>query len=88
MEGVDTMNKEKLKQVFNKAEEDKMDIAIELILPERKEPEIIIVKNSNLRYKLEYYENTYDDELRHMLNSNIKIRDVYVIDFVPNYMQF
>lgn len=78
------MNKEKLKKVFDIAKENKLDVAVELTLPDREEPEIIIVKNSNLDYKLEYYLNVYDDELRHMANSKIQMINVYQIDFVTN----
>lgn len=78
------MNKEKLKKVFDIAKENKLDVAVELTLPDREEPEIIIVKNSNLDYKLEYYLNVYDDELRHIANSKIQMINVYQIDFVAN----
>lgn len=84
MGDVDIMNKEKLKKVFDIAKENKLDVAVELTLPDREEPEIIIVKNSNLDYKLEYYLNVYDDELRHIANSKIQMINVYQIDFVAN----
>lgn len=84
MGDADIMNKEKLKKVFDIAKENKLDVAVELTLPDREEPEIIIVKNSNLDYKLEYYLNVYDDELRHMANSKIQMINVYQIDFVTN----
>lgn len=84
MGDVDTMNKDILKEIFATAKENKLDVAVELTLPERVEPEVIIVKNSNLDYKLDYYLNTYDDELRHRANSNIQMIDAYQIDFVTN----
>lgn len=82
------MRKEILKKVFAQAKEDKLDVAVELTLPEREEPEIIIVKNSNLDYKLDYYLNVYDDELKHRQNSMIRMISVYEVDFVPSYMHF
>jgi len=82
------MNRDMLRQIFLQAEENKLDVAIELTLPDAKEAEIIIVKNRNLKYKLEYYESAYDEELKHMLNPNIRMINAYVIDYVPNYMQF
>ena len=82
------MNKETLKEVFASAKANKLDVAVELTLPERKEPEIIIVKNSNLDYKLDYYLNVYDDELKHRQNSMIQMISAYEVDFVPSYMHF
>ena len=82
------MNKDVLKEVFATAKADKLDVAVELTLPERKEPEIIIVKNSNLDYKLDYYLNVYDDELKHRQNSMIQMISAYEVDFVPSYMYF
>lgn len=88
MGDVDIMNKETLKEVFASAKANKLDVAVELTLPERKEPEIIIVKNSNLDYKLDYYLNVYDDELKHRQNSMIQMISAYEVDFVPSYMHF
>lgn len=88
MGDADTMNKDVLKEVFATAKADKLDVAVELTLPERKEPEIIIVKNSNLDYKLDYYLNVYDDELKHRQNSMIQMISAYEVDFVPSYMYF
>lgn len=88
MGDADIMNKDTLKEVFASAKENKLDVAVELTLPERKEPEIIIVKNSNLDYKLDYYLNVYDDELKHRQNSMIQMINAYVVDFVPSYMHF
>lgn len=78
------MTKEELKQVFEISKRDKLDVAVELTLPTRKEPEIIIVKNSNLDYKLQYYIDNYDDELKLKRCPEIKILRAYEIDFVSN----
>ena len=51
------MNKEKLKEVFQNAKETHFDVVIEVTVPTRKATELIIVRNPNLDYKLEYYLN-------------------------------
>lgn len=67
------MNKEKLKELFKIAKETNKDIAIELTVPTRIATEIIIVKNDNLDYKLEYYENNYNNNLELNRCTDIKI---------------
>ena len=57
------MNKEKLKEIFKIAKENKKDVAIELTVPTREDTEIIIVKFGNLDYKLDYYLKNYNDKL-------------------------
>lgn len=81
-------DKELLKKMFEYAKEANLDVAIELTLPEREEPETIIVKNSNLDYKLDYYLNVYDDELRHRQNTDIRIIQSYTTKFVPTYKRY
>ena len=61
---VDIMDKEELKKVFEQAKKDKLDVAVVLTVPTRKDREIIIVKHGNLEYKLQYYLDNYDDELK------------------------
>jgi len=74
------MNKIKLKKVFMKAKLEGTDLAIELTVPGRKDTEIIIVKYSNLDYKLGYYINNYDDQLILNRCKDIKIVDAYTIN--------
>lgn len=76
------MNKEELKAVFQQAKEDKLDVAVVLTVPTRKDREIIIVKNGNLDYKLQYYLDNYDEELRLKRCSDIQILRAIEIDFV------
>jgi len=75
------MDKEKLKKIFKNAKEEKRDVAIELTVPTRNATEIIIVKNDNLDYKLDYYLNNYDDNLILKRCAEIKILNAKVIDF-------
>lgn len=83
-EGADIMNKDKLKEIFEIAKKDKLDVAIVLTVPSRKEREIIIVKHGNLDYKLKYYLEKYDDELKLKTCPEIQIISAIEIDFV-NY---
>ena len=76
------MTKEELKEIFEFAKIDKLDVVLELTVPTRNEPEIIIVKNGNLDYKLQYYIENYDDELRLKRCPEIRILQAYEIDFV------
>lgn len=51
-----------LELYFNEAKKQGLDIALELTVPKSSETEIIIVKNSNLDYKLNYYKESYNEE--------------------------
>lgn len=62
-----------LESLFEKAKYDNMDIALELTVPTCKETEIIIVKNANLDYKLNYYKKSYNDDLELKRFTEIKI---------------
>lgn len=71
----------KLEKIFFKAKLEKKDVAIELTVPTRQSTEVIIVKNNNLEYKLDYYRNNYTDDLVLNRCADIKILDAKVIDF-------
>lgn len=75
------MNQEKLRKIFEKAEEEGKDVAIELTVPTRQATEVIIVKNDNLEYKLDYYKKNYTEDLVLNRCADIKILDAKVIDF-------
>lgn len=66
------MIKEKLKEIFEIAKENKKDVAIELTVPTREDTEIIIVKFGNLDYKLDYYLKNYNDKLE--LNRCVEVK--------------
>lgn len=69
------MDQDKLREIFEEAKEKGKDVAIELTVPTRTATEIIIVKNDNLDYKLDYYKNNYNYTLT--LN---RCADIYVVD--------
>lgn len=75
------MKLEKLSKIFLKAKLEGKDVAIELTVPSRKATEIIIVKNPNLDYKLEYYKNNYTENLVLNRCDKIKILNAKVIKF-------
>ncbi len=74
------MNKLTLVKLFNEAKEKRKAIAVWLSLPTRTKPEIIIVDNKNLQYKLNYYLTAYEENLRLKTCKDIKILNVKVFD--------
>lgn len=75
----DNVNKEKLKEKFKYAKENDLGIAIEVTVPTRQDSEIIITKNSNLDYKLDYYLNNYNDNLELETCKDVKILSIKTI---------
>lgn len=75
------MNKEKLKDIFEIARENKKDIAIELTVPTRQDTEIIIVKFGNLDYKLDYYLKNYNDNLELNRCAEVKILSAELVEW-------
>lgn len=75
------MNKEKLKEIFEIAKENKKDVAIELTVPTRKDTEIIIVKFGNLDYKLDYYLKNYNDKLELNRCAEVKILSAELVEW-------
>lgn len=72
----DKLTKEELKKFFIDMKKEGLDIGIKLKMPNQKEPEIILNYNSSIDAKLEYYLNTYDDNLVHKNNPEIQIIDM------------
>ena len=70
------LTKDELKSFFLGMKKEGLDVAIKLKMPNQKEPEIIMNYNSSIDVKLEYYLNTYDDNLVHKNNSEIQIIDM------------
>ena len=70
------LNKEELKKFFLDMKKEGLDIGIKLKMPNQKEPEIILNYNSSIDAKLKYYLDTYDDNLVHKNNSEIRIIDI------------
>lgn len=73
------MPENKMKQLvslFEKAKYDSLDIALELTVPTCEDTEIIIVKNANLDYKLNYYKESYNEDLELKRFPEIKILSI------------
>ena len=70
------LNKEELKKFFLDMKKEGLDVGIKLKMPNQKEPEIILNYNSSIDAKLKYYLDTYDDNLVHKNNSEIRIIDM------------
>ena len=68
--------KEELKDFFLNMKKEGLDVGIKLKMPNQEEPEIILNYNSSIDTKLEYYLNTYDDNLVHKNNPEIQIIDM------------
>ena len=75
------MNVKELSKIFMKAKLEGKDVAVEITVPTKKATEVIIVKNPNLDYKLEYYKNNYTKKLVLNKCDKIKILDAKVIKF-------
>lgn len=75
------MNREQLIAVFNKAKENKNDIAIEITIPGQETTEVVINRNENLDNKLTFYTKAYDEDCIHCMNKEVRIVTAYCIDF-------
>lgn len=65
-----------LEYYFNEAKEKNLDVALELTVPDSLETEIIIVKNGNLDNKLNYYKQSYNEDLELIRFTKIKIINI------------
>ena len=79
--------KEALVKLFTLAQKNGYDIALELTVPTRKESEFIIVLHDNLEYKLDYYNNNYNDNLELIRNTDIKILNANLIKWDIDYLK-
>ena len=70
-----------LEEIFEMAKEEVLDVAIELTVPTRDDTEIIIVKNGNLDYKLDYYKKNYTENLVLNRCEDVKIINAKVGNF-------
>ena len=75
------MTKEQLINIFMEAKKNKCDICVELTIPGQNDTEFIVNKNKSIENKFKYYLETYDDELKHCRNNNIRIINAFAIDF-------
>lgn len=74
------MTKQDLINKFQVAKENNLGISIELTVPTRTASEIIITRNENLDYKLDYYLNNYNENLELERCADIKILSIHTID--------
>lgn len=75
------MTQKILTNIFMEAKENKLDICVEVTIPGQKDTEFIINKFGSIDNKLQYYLDTYDENLCHKRNKEIKIVNAFVIDF-------
>ena len=80
--GDDLMIIDDLIDAFHEAQEDNSDICVEVTIPGQKDTEFIINRNKSLANKLEYYCNTYDENLVHKHNKEIRIVSATPIEFL------
>ena len=84
--GREKMKLEKFQDLIDiciKAKECNRDVALELTVPGQKETEIIIVKNSNIDYKLDYYCKNYNNNLELNRCKEIKILNAEIVMWEP-----
>lgn len=62
-----------------KAKECNRDLAVELTLPGQNDTEIIIIKNSNIDYKLDYYCKNYNKNLELNRCKDIKLQKAGIV---------
>lgn len=75
------MNREELIEVFDRARENKNDIAVEVTVPGQETTEVIINRYENLNNKLNFYTKAYDANCVHCMNKEVRIVNAYCIDF-------
>ena len=72
-------NYQDLIDICIKAKECNRDIALELTVPGQEGTEIIIVKNSNIDYKLDYYLTNYNENLELNRCKEIKLLNAEIV---------
>lgn len=75
------MDLREFEEIFDYAKLAGLDVAIELTVPTRNETEIIIVKHDNLKYKLDYYKNNYNENLELIRCTDVKVLNAKAIKF-------
>lgn len=77
------MKKGELIKIFSEAISDGSDIQVEVTIPGQNDTEYIINKNKSIPNKLQYYCETYNDDLVHQRNKDIRIIDIKKIQEMP-----
>lgn len=78
------MSKQNLIDVFEECKTYNVPICVTLKLPNTPGNELIINPPENFDKKLDYYLATYDDNLKHKNNPEIKIINAFPIEFSLN----
>jgi hypothetical protein len=76
--------KEQFSNLLDRAIEMNRGVVMYLVTPETKEsgyPEIIITVKQNVKAKKDFYLNNYDEELKHVGNSEVQIVEVHIDEF-------
>ena len=75
------MTKKELAIIFMEAKANKNDVCVEVTIQGQEDTEYIVNKNRSIDNKLDYYFQTYDDNLVHKHNEAIRIVNAFAIDF-------
>lgn len=75
------LDKTELKKFFNNAIKTNRDVCIELRNPICDSTEFVITKCEDLKSKLKYYFDNFDDELCYKLDKRIKVCNVLLLNF-------
>ncbi len=79
------MKRENLISVFDTAKLTKMDIAVEVTIPGQETTEVIVNRYENLDNKLKFYTKAYDENCVHCMNKEVKIVNVWCVNFFDMY---
>lgn len=79
------MKRENLISVFDTAKLMKNDIAVEVTVPGQETTEVIVNRYENLDNKLAFYTKAYDENCVHCMNKEVKIVDVWCVNFFKYY---
>lgn len=71
-----------------KAKECNRDVALELTVPGQQATEIIIVKNENIDYKLDYYCKNYNEKLELNRCNDVKILKAEIVMWETMLLMF
>lgn len=77
----DNFTLNELEMTFKECKDLEMPICVAIQLPNQKDPELIINTLNSLDNKLDYYKETYDKNLIHKNNKNIRILSAFPIKF-------
>jgi hypothetical protein len=66
-------NMDELEDIINKAIDGEISLSLFIKLPDLVEPEVITNPPTNLKQKLKYYKETYNDNLEHKYAKGVKI---------------